>query len=169
MVTTEPLEIEVLSNDYNQYDYNFKIIVIGDAGVGKSCLTTKVSKGIFDDKYSNTIAFEFLTFNVKIDGKIKLQIWDTCGQELYRSLINSFYRKVSLAMIVYSIDSKESFNHIDNWLKELKLQSSPDIKIILIGNKADLKEKREVKLKEAKKFKDKMVFIFFVKHWLKQG
>ena len=72
-------------------------------------------------------------------------------------------------MIVYSIDSKESFNHIDNWLKELKLQSSPDIKIILIGNKADLKEKREVKLKEAKKFKDKMVFIFFVKHWLKQG
>ena len=70
MVTTEPLEIEVLSNDYNQYDYSFKIIVIGDAGVGKSCLTTKASKGIFDDKYSTTIGFEFLTFNVKIDGKI---------------------------------------------------------------------------------------------------
>ena len=146
MVTTEPLEIEVLSNDYYQYDYSFKIIVIGDADIGKSCLMTKASKGIFDDKYSTTIGFEFLTFNVKIDGKIiKLQIWDTCGQELYRSLINSFYRKVSLAMIVYSIDSKESFTHINTWLKELKLQSSPDIKILLIGNKADLKEKREVK------------------------
>ena len=81
--STETLQAEVLPDDYNQYDLSFKMIVIGDAGVGKSCLTSKAAKGIFDDSYSATVGFEFLTFNVKIEGKIlKLQIWDTCGQEI---------------------------------------------------------------------------------------
>lgn len=151
----ETLKAEVLPDDYNQYDLSFKMIVIGDAGVGKSCLTTKAIKGTFEEFYSATVGFEFLTFNVKIDGKvIKLQIWDTCGQEIYRSLISSFYRNASLAMMVYAIDSKESFTHINTWLKEVKLQSSPDIKIFLIGNKADLVEKREVNFEEAKQYRD---------------
>ena len=143
--------IEILPEDYKKNDLSFKIIVIGDAGVGKSCLTSKASKGTFDEFYSATVGFEFLTFNVKINDKIiKLQIWDTCGQEIYRSLISSFYRNASLAMIVYSIDNKESFIHINTWLKELKMQSNPDIKIFLIGNKVDL-ENRVVSYDEAKK------------------
>ena len=170
MSTTESLTAEVLPDDYNQYDLSFKMIVIGDAGVGKSCLTTKAAKGVFDDSYSATVGFEFLTFNVKIDGKvIKLQIWDTCGQEIYRSLISSFYRNASLAMMVYSIDSKESFTHIETWLKEVKLQSSPDIKIFLIGNKADLEEQREVKLEEAKQFKMENDFHYFNETSAKSG
>ena len=105
MASTDQLKVDVLPDDYNQYDLSFKMIVIGDAGVGKSCLTTKAAKGIFDDAYSATVGFEFLTFNVRIDGKvIKLQIWDTCGQEIYRSLITSFYKNSSLAIIVYAID-----------------------------------------------------------------
>ena len=151
----EELTAEVLKEDTTQYDLNFKIIVIGDAGVGKSCLSGQAIKGTFDTTYSATVGFEFLTFNCKIEGKvIKLQIWDTCGQETYRSLISSFYRNASLAMMVYAINSKESFLHINTWLKEVKLQSNPDIKIFLIGNKADLEDNRQVNFDEAKKFKE---------------
>ena len=170
MTSTESLKAEVLPDDYNQYDLSFKMIVIGDAGVGKSCLTAKAAKGVFDDAYSATVGFEFLTFNVKLDGKvIKLQIWDTCGQEIYRSLISSFYRNASLAMMVYAIDSKESFTHIETWLKEVKLQSNPDIKIFLIGNKADLEDQREVKLNEAKQFKDESGIHYFSETSAKSG
>ena len=168
--STETLQAEVLPDDYNQYDLSFKMIVIGDAGVGKSCLTSKAAKGIFDDSYSATVGFEFLTFNVKIEGKIlKLQIWDTCGQEIYRSLISSFYRNASLAMMVYAIDSKESFTHIETWLKEVKLQSNPDIKIFLIGNKADLDDQRQVQLNEAKQFKEENGIHYFCEASAKTG
>ena len=170
MSSTDTLKAEVLTDDYNKYDLSFKMIVIGDAGVGKSCLTQKAAKGIFDDTYSATVGFEFLTFNIKIDNKvIKLQIWDTCGQEIYRSLISSFYRNASLAMMVYSIDSKESFNHLETWLKEVKLQSNPDIKIFLIGNKADLDDQREVKLNDAKQFKDETGIHYFSETSAKSG
>ena len=170
MTFTESLKAEVLPDDYNQYDLSFKMIVIGDAGVGKSCLTAKAAKGVFDEAYSATVGFEFLTFNVKLDGKvIKLQIWDTCGQEIYRSLISSFYRNASLAMMVYAIDSKESFTHIETWLKEVKLQSNPDIKIFLIGNKADLEDQREVQLSEAKQFKDDNSINYFSEASAKSG
>ena len=170
---SNPLEIikaEVLPEDYNQYDLSFKMIVIGDAGVGKSCLTAKASKGIFEETYSATVGFEFLVFNVKLNDKvIKLQIWDTCGQELYRSLISSFYRNASLAMMVYAIDNRESFNHIETWLKEVKLQSNPDIKIFLIGNKSDLEENRKVTTEAAKTFKDENGIHYFSEASAKNG
>ena len=170
MSTTDSKKAEFLSEDYNQYDLSFKMIIIGDAGVGKSCLTTKAAKGVFDETYSATVGFEFLTFNVRIDGKvIKLQIWDTGGQEIYRSLISSFYRNASIAMMVYSIESKESFNHIETWLKEVKLQSNPDIKIFLIGNKADLEDEREVKSNEAEKFKEENGIHYFGETSAKSG
>jgi len=170
MESSETQKVEVLSDDFNQYDLSFKMIVIGDAGVGKSCLTAKAVKGIFEEAYSATVGFEFLTFNVKIGDKVvKLQIWDTCGQEIYRSLISSFYRNASLAMMVYSIDSKDSFNHIETWLKEVKLQSNPDIKIFLIGNKADLEQQREVKTSEAKSFKEENGIHYFSEASAKNG
>ena len=94
--------------------------------------------------------------------KIKLQIWDTCGQEIYRSLITNFYRNSSLAIIVYSIDKKNSFKDIELWLKELRLYSSPDIKVILIGNKSDLKDKREVTYEEVVKYlEDDRIMSFY--------
>jgi Ras-related protein Rab-2A len=166
----EIIKAEVLPEDYNQYDLSFKMIVIGDAGVGKSCLTAKASKGIFEETYSATVGFEFLVFNVKLNDKvIKLQIWDTCGQELYRSLISSFYRNASLAMMVYAIDNRESFNHIETWLKEVKLQSNPDIKIFLIGNKSDLEENRKVTTEAAKTFKDENGIHYFSEASAKNG
>ena len=172
-IETPPPEIikaEVLPDDYNQYDLSFKMIVIGDAGVGKSCLTSKASKGIFEEAYSATVGFEFLVFNVKLNDKvIKLQIWDTCGQELYRSLISSFYRNASLAMMVYAINNKDSFAHIESWLKEVKLQSNPDIKIFLIGNKSDLEDKREVSKDEAIRFKNDYDLDLFMETSAKNG
>ena len=142
MTSTESLKAEVLPDDYNQYDLSFKMIVIGDAGVGKSCLTAKAAKGVFDDAYSATVGFEFLTFNVKIEGKIlKLQIWDTCGQEIYRSLITNFYRSTALAIICYSVTDKKSFEETEIWLKQVKSNSDPDCKVFLIANKIDLPDR----------------------------
>ena len=95
---------EILPEDYPNFDLTFKVIVIGNCGVGKSCLSIKATKNIFSDNYSSTIGFEFFTLNVKIKERvIRLQIWDTCGQEQYKSLITNFYRNCSLAIIVYSI------------------------------------------------------------------
>ena len=172
LLTHDPkTKIEVLDNiSGDKYDINFKIIVIGNSGVGKSCLTLKATQDIFKEDFASTIGFQFFSFHVKINDKIlKLQIWDTCGQEIYRSLISSFYRNASLAMMVYAINSKESFSHIETWLKEVKLQSNPDIKIFLIGNKADLSEEREVSSEEAKQFKDESGIHFFNEASAKSG
>lgn len=99
---------EILADDYPKYDLSFKIILVGNSGVGKSCLSIKATKNIFEDNYLATVGFEFFSFNVKFEDKIvKLQIWDTCGQEIYRSLITNFYRNSSLAIIVFAINEYE--------------------------------------------------------------
>jgi Ras-related protein Rab-2A len=158
------------SGEIGKYDYSFKMIVIGDAGVGKSCLTNRAAKEKFLSDYSPTVGFEFLTFSTNIDNKIvKLQIWDTCGQEVYRSLITNFYRNASLAMMVYAINNRESFIHINQWLKEVRLQSHPDVKIILIGNKSDLDNERVVSTEEAKKFKEENQILYFEETSAKTG
>jgi small GTP-binding protein len=96
---------ELLPEDYSQYDLSFKVIVIGDSNVGKSCITVKATKNTFESNYNTTVGFEFCSFNIKLDDKvIKLQIWDTCGQEIYRSLVINFYRSCACAVIVFSID-----------------------------------------------------------------
>ena len=146
-------EYEILPDDYAQYDLSFKIIVIGDSGVGKSCFTNKATKNVFTPNYNATIGFEFFNFNIKLQGKIiKLQIWDTCGQELYRSLITNFYRNSSLAIVVYAVNSLESFEDLDMWFKELRIHSNPDIKIVLVGNKTDLVDERVVTTKQGEEF-----------------
>ena len=151
--SVEKYKFEILPEDYTNFDLSFKIIVIGDSGVGKSCLTNNAVKNIFDDSYNATVGFEFFTFNVKINDKIvKLQIWDTCGQELYRSLITNFYRNSSLAVMVYSINSKESFENIEMWLRELRTHSNPDAKVFLIGNKIDLENERQITKEQGEQF-----------------
>ena len=150
----EEYKIELLPEDYPQYDLSFKLIFIGDSSVGKSCLTTKAVKNNFEEYYQATVGFEFLTFNMKVNDKvIKLQIWDTCGQEIYKSLISNFYRNSSLAVLVYAIDNKESFTHVENWLNDLKSQANEDVRIFLVGNKSDLEEDRKVTKEEGEKYK----------------
>jgi small GTP-binding protein len=170
---SEPIEqkdYEILPDDYTQYDLSFKIIVIGDSGVGKSCFTNKATKNFFEEDYNATIGFEFFNFNIKLSDKIiKLQIWDTCGQELYRSLITNFYRNASLAIIVYEVTSLDSFNNVEMWLRELRIHSSPNIKIILVGNKIDLAERRKVTTKQGEEFAKVNNLVKFVETSAKEG
>ena len=136
-------EFEIFSGDSAVYDYNYKIIIIGDSGVGKTCLTLRATSGIFKEKLSATVGFEYLPFVVKYQDKIlKLEIWDTCGQEVYRSLIRSFFHNSSLAIIVYSVDDKKSFTSIDEWIRQCRSLCSPDTKFFLIGNKNDIDKEK---------------------------
>jgi Ras-related protein Rab-6A len=166
----EDYKIELLPEDYPQYDLSFKLIFIGDSSVGKSCLTAKAVKNNFEEYYQATVGFEFLTFNMKVNDKvIKLQIWDTCGQEIYKSLISNFYRNSSLAVLVYAIDNKESFNHVENWLNDLKSQANPDVRIFLVGNKADLEEDRKIQKEEGEKYKEDQHLDLFMETSAKTG
>ena len=167
---SDDYKVELLPEDYPQYDLSFKLIFIGDSSVGKSCLTAKAVKNNFEEYYQATVGFEFLTFNMKVNDKvIKLQIWDTCGQEIYKSLISNFYRNSSLAVLVYAIDNKESFNHVETWLNDLKSQANPDVRIFLRGNKADLEEDRKVKKEEGEKYKEDQHLDLFMETSAKTG
>ena len=166
----ENVKYEIMPDDYTQYDLSFKVIVIGDSGVGKSCLTNKATNNIFEENYNATVGFEFFTLNLKMFNKIiKLQIWDTCGQELYRSLITNFYRNSSLAIIVYAINSEPSFESIDMWLKELRTHSNPDAKVFLIGNKIDLEKERKITKEKGEKFKELNNLDLFMEASAKSG
>ena len=154
-VNDDEFNIELLPEDFAQYDISFKIIVIGDSGVGKSCLTTQAVRNNFEEFYTATIGFEFLTFNMRINNKVlKLQIWDTCGQEVYKSLISNFYRNSSLALILYAINNLDSFKHAETWLHDLKAQANPNVKVFLVGNKSDLEDERKVSKEEGERFKE---------------
>ena len=170
MTKKEDLKYEVIAEEFSEYDLSFKIIVVGDSGVGKSCLTMKGTKNHFEECYSPTVGFESFTFNIRINDKnIKLQIWDTCGQEAYRSLITSFYRNASLAILVYSIDNVNSFNNIEAWLNEIKSQANPETKVFLIGNKIDLEDQRKITIEMAQTFSNEHSFNFFVETSAKTG
>lgn len=163
-------ECEILPDNYPIYDLSFKVIIIGNSGVGKSCLALQATKSIYKEKYLATIGFEYFTFMVKINGKIiKMQIWDTCGQETYKSLVANFYKSASLAIIVYSITNRESFNDIQEWINEIKQNSNPDIQLILVGNKYDLGDQRVVTTKEAEQLQREMNFNFFLEILAKTG
>ena len=157
------IKYEILPKDYNNKNsLNFKIIVLGDSGVGKSCLLNKAINNMFYENNKATIGFDFFDFNIKIfDTPIKIQIWDTCGQEAYNSLTANIFRNTSLAIIMYEIDSHESFEHIERWLQGIRTFSSPDTKIFLLGNKVDLKDKRKITTEEAETYAKINGFRFF--------
>jgi len=161
---------QIINEELAQYDVSFKIIIIGDSFVGKSCLTIKAAKNVFENYYTSTVGFEFFSMLYKINSKIiRLQIWDTCGQEEYRSLIQNFYRNASLAILVYSIDKRTSFENLEVWLNEIKGRGSPDVKIFLVGNKNDLSENREVSIEEGQKFYEDHKLNLFIETSAKSG
>ena len=162
--------IELLPEDFAQYDISFKIIVIGDSSVGKSCLTTQAVRNNFVEFYQATVGFEFLTFNLRINSNVvKLQIWDTCGQEVYKSLISNFYRNCSLALIVYAINNRDSFEHAENWLNDLKNQSNPNVRVFLVGNKSDLEQNRVISKEEGENFREQKKLDRFMETSAKTG
>jgi len=135
------------------YDYLFKFLVIGSAGTGKSCLLHQFIEGQFKEDSSHTIGVEFGSKIVPVGGRtVKLQIWDTAGQERFRSVTRSYYRGAAGALLVYDVTSRETFNCLANWLTDARTLASPAIVILLVGNKKDLEDEREVTFLEASRF-----------------
>jgi len=142
------------------YAYLFKYIIIGDTGVGKSCLLLQFTDKRFRSDHDLTIGVEFGARLITIDNKqIKLQIWDTAGQESFRSITRSYYRGASGALLVYDISRRDTFNHVTRWLEEARANASANLVIMLIGNKCDL-ERREVSFEEGEKFARENGLIF---------
>ena len=128
-----------------EYDLLFKLILIGDSCVGKSNILLKYLKNQFNENSKTTVDVEFDTKNIIINNKrIKIQIWDTAGQERYRSITSAYYKGAKGALIVYDITRKNTFCNIDKWITDLKLNGDKNICIIILGNKSDLIDKREI-------------------------
>jgi len=143
------------------YNYLFKYIIIGDTGVGKSCLLLQFTDKRFQPVHDLTIGVEFGARMINIDGKqIKLQIWDTAGQESFRSITRSYYRGAAGAMLVYDITRRETFNHLACWLEDARQHSNSNMTIMLIGNKSDLEHKRAVSHEEGEQFAKENGLIF---------
>ena len=138
--------------DKEKYDLLFKLILIGDSSVGKSNILSKYLKNEFDENSKATVGVEFGTKNILINGKkIKIQIWDTAGEERYRSITSAYYKGAKGAFIVYDITRKTTFDNIDKWISDLRLNGDKNICIIILGNKSDLIEQRQIQEKDGKK------------------
>lgn len=127
------------------YSYLFKYIIIGDTSVGKSCLLLRLLDGHFREKHEITIGVEFGSKLLKVQNtEIKLQIWDTAGQESFRSITRGYYRSAAAALLVYDITNLQSFRNVTKWLEEARMYGNPNLEIILVGNKSDLEIERKV-------------------------
>eukprot|EP00043_Microstomoeca_roanoka_P015009 m.149713 g.149713 ORF g.149713 m.149713 type:complete len:210 (-) comp16161_c0_seq1:102-731(-) len=143
------------------YDFLFKFLVIGNANTGKSCLLHQFIENKFKSDSTHTIGVEFGSKVINCGGKsVKLQVWDTAGQERFRSVTRSYYRGAAGALLVYDISNRESFNALTNWLTDARTLASPDIVIVLVGNKKDLEADREVTFLEASRFAQENELMF---------
>jgi len=139
-----------------EYDYLYKVVLIGDSGVGKSNLLSRFTRNEFNLETKSTIGVEFATRSIQADGKtIKAQIWDTAGQERYRAITSAYYRGAVGALLVYDIAKNVTFKNVERWLTELRENAAPNIAIMLVGNKSDLRHLREVPTETAKEFAEK--------------
>ncbi|EPS57447.1 hypothetical protein M569_17370, partial [Genlisea aurea] len=138
------------------YDYLFKVVLIGDSGVGKSNLLSRFTKNEFSAQSKSTIGVEFATRSIQVDDKVvKAQIWDTAGQERYRAITSAYYRGAVGALLVYDITRHVTFENVERWLKELRGHTDPNIVVMLVGNKADLRHLRAVSTEKAKAFAER--------------
>jgi len=150
----------VLTDD--EYDYLFKIVLIGDSGVGKSNLLSRFTRNEFNLESKSTIGVEFATKSITVNNKrLKAQIWDTAGQERYRAITSAYYRGAVGALLVYDISKRQSYDNVIRWLKELRDHADSNIVICLVGNKKDLRHLRQVNTDDAKQFctQERLFFI----------
>ncbi|CAJ0958261.1 unnamed protein product [Ranitomeya imitator] len=156
-----PLISTIMATAPYNYSYIFKYIIIGDMGVGKSCLLHQFTEKKFMADCPHTIGVEFGTRIIEVSGqKIKLQIWDTAGQERFRAVTRSYYRGAAGALMVYDITRRSTYNHLSSWLTDARNLTNPNTVIILIGNKADLEAQRDVTYEEAKQFAEENGLLF---------
>ncbi|KAG6545152.1 hypothetical protein Mapa_013417 [Marchantia paleacea] len=145
----------------DDYDYLFKVVLIGDSGVGKSNLLSRFTRNEFSLESKSTIGVEFATRSINVDSKlIKAQIWDTAGQERYRAITSAYYRGAVGALLVYDITRHVTFENVERWLKELKDHTDSNIVVMLVGNKSDLRHLRAVSTDDGQSFSEKESLFF---------
>ncbi|XP_036381363.1 ras-related protein Rab-26 [Megalops cyprinoides] len=142
-----------LSNSGEFYDVAFKVMLVGDSGVGKTCLLVRFKDGAFlAGSFISTVGIDFKNKVLNIDGvKVKLQIWDTAGQERFRSVTQAYYRDAHALLLLYDVTNKTSFDSIQDWLTEIHEYAQQDVVLMLLGNKADATHDRVVKREEGEK------------------
>ncbi|KAI9176942.1 hypothetical protein LWI28_008940 [Acer negundo] len=139
-----------------EYDYLFKVVLIGDSGVGKSNLLSRFTRNEFCLESKSTIGVEFATRTLQVEGRtVKAQIWDTAGQERYRAITSAYYRGALGALLVYDVTKPTTFENVSRWLKELRDHADANIVIMMIGNKTDLKHLRAVATEDAQSYAEK--------------
>jgi len=138
-----------------EHDYFFKILLIGDSGVGKSCLLLRFADDSWTETHISTIGVDFKIKTLTIDGKtVKLQIWDTAGQERFRTITSSYYRGAQGIILVYDCTDRESFNNVKQWMGEIDRYACENVNKLLVGNKCDLQAEKTVDTNAAKEFAD---------------
>ena len=140
-------------NESSSYDEKIKLMVIGETRVGKTALIKKYTKDIFGGAYLTTVGIDFQEKIINVEDKVvKLQIWDTAGQERFRNIAKNYFHTSDGFLIVYDISNKESFEKLDFWYEQIKLNAPENTKCIVVGNKCDLEEKRKVNKEEGETF-----------------
>mmetsp|Transcript_13985 Transcript_13985/g.40243 ORF Transcript_13985/g.40243 Transcript_13985/m.40243 type:complete len:211 (-) Transcript_13985:59-691(-) len=146
------------TKEFNKY----KLVFVGDVQVGKTSIIGRYVYGVFNDTYQNTVGIDFLSKSIRLEGRaIRLQLWDTAGQERFRSLIPSYIRDASAVMVVYDITRKASFSSVSGWVQNIREQQGPDARIVLVGNKSDLSDSREVQTSEGEDLAKQIGGLFF--------
>ena len=146
----DSVSTETMAVRDEEYDYLFKVVLIGDSGTGKSNLISRYTRNEFISESKSTIGVEFATKSIRVDSKvIKAQIWDTAGQERYRAITSAYYRGAVGAILSYDISKRVTFDNVVRWLKELRDHAEPNIVVMLAGNKSDLQYIRVVSVEEA--------------------
>ena len=169
-IDTQNYKTEIIKDLNTRNDLFAKVEIIGDVKVGKSTILSRITKDTFREEYSPTVGYEFSTYLIKVNNIVlKMQLWDMCGDENYRSVLFNLYRNTVVGILVYSVCSRESFNNLETWITNLKKCALPWSKLILLGNKCDDEEKREVSYEEGIKICDKYDLLFFMEVSAKEG
>jgi len=141
----------------SEYDFLFKLLLIGNSAVGKSSLLLRFSDNIFNESFLPTIGVDFKIRTFDLNNKtVKLQIWDTAGQERFKTITSSYYKGAHGIIMVYDITDKQSFRDIDNWLAEVEKHASENVNKLLVGNKCDLEQNRQVSFEEGKAYAEQL-------------
>uniref|UniRef100_A0A6T8NAK7 Rab8 n=2 Tax=Hemiselmis andersenii TaxID=464988 RepID=A0A6T8NAK7_HEMAN len=146
----------------SNYDHLIKLLLIGDSGVGKSCLLLRFSDDSFTTSFITTIGIDFKIRTIEQEGKkLKLQIWDTAGQERFRTITTAYYRGAMGILLVYDVTDEQSFNNIRNWIRQIQQHAADNVNKILIGNKCDMLDKKVIDTARGQALADEFGIKFF--------
>ena len=137
-------------------DSVYKVLILGDSSVGKTCFLLKYTDRVFNEVYMSTIGLDYRlkTLTLKNGKKVKLQIWDTAGQDRFRTITKNYYKGANGIILIYDITSTETYENVENWISQIKEEASPNVVIYLVGNKVDMEDKRKVSTEEGQKIAD---------------